>query len=542
MKLQPNGVVLSERSKNDKPCRRVKICFLTLYNFSKVQPISLGNLCLGASIYHSEFGDYVDYSFVSFDDTSSEAEDIAEEIQKTAADLLFVGAYVWNEKLLNSVISRIKEDRRETPKIVLGGLSVLYGPPDFHHDWPAVDLFAKGEGELIAQKLVKEHIFGDPETFLSRCEDIHGISTHRSFNARHAERAVVSLEDIYSPYLPYEKQKSFFDFVNGRYSYLFMESTRGCSFSCAFCSFDAQDLGFRSIEIERFSKELSHIITKNVEQIFFVDAIWGGTPRTAKMLLRELISKRPYFINNGQKEETFLYGYFRPEFIDAEFADLLAISKFSMVQIGLQTVNPGVDRVMRNNNINAILKNLPNLRAHRVPFQIDLIVGFPGDTLLGFKKSVEFVIEKCRPANFRTYTLAVNPGTPLARMAAEKGREWVSFESTSQKVVRSFSYSSDELNMMIRFGNCCVALYNYLIEVQAEEEEFSIQKFENFFEFLLKTEDSISEIILNAHQFEQKTEAVSKKINAFRKRNIPEGRKHRVIYGNLYTRGSGNES
>jgi hypothetical protein len=138
--------------------------------------------------------------------------------------------------------------------------------------------------------------------------------------------------------------------------------------------------------------------------------------------------------------------------------------------------------------------------------------------------------------------LAVNPGTPLARMAAEKGREWVSFESTSQKVVRSFSYSSDELNMMIRFGNCCVALYNYLIEVQAEEEEFSIQKFENFFEFLLKTEDSISEIILNAHQFEQKTEAVSKKINAFRKRNIPEGRKHRVIYGNLYTRGSGNES
>ncbi|CAK2488157.1 hypothetical protein VCRA2116O29_400031 [Vibrio crassostreae] len=516
--------------------RKIKILFLTTYNFAEVQPISLANLYLGASLYHDSLHHLIDYEFLGFDDTKSNFDSIAHSIFSKEPDILFVGCYVWNEKLIKNV-TRIVREKAKQVTIIMGGLSVLYGCESFNKDYPEVDLFVRGEGEEVILDLVSNYISTDSKSaYLELAASLNGVSDHESFSSKHNERLAIDFDKVKSPFLIYNRKKSFFDYIEGDYKYLFMEFSRGCIYTCAFCSFDAQALGFRSAGKSRIKEELDVVRNKNVHQIFFVDAIWGGRKNDAKSALRYLAEEPLFYIEKGERKNTFLYGYFRPELIDEEFAYLLNKAEFSMVQLGIQTLNENVDRIMRRNNVPQILKNVPYLRKYGVPFQVDLIVGFPGDTFEGLVDSIVFVTEKCRPTNFRCYTLAVNPGTPLARLAEEKGKGWVNYDH-DMKVLSSYSFNENEMERMVQFSNMAVALYDTYITNQDLDYAINKDFLLNFFNFCQNRECSESDNVLNGHQFEEKNVDIISLLSKFDSRELNASNPRRNIYGQLYTRG-----
>ncbi|MEZ8101292.1 B12-binding domain-containing radical SAM protein [Vibrio bivalvicida] len=521
--------------------RKLRVCFLTLYNFAKVQPVSLANLCLGSSIYHSELNSSVEMYFPSFDNEKEPSTYIAEQLLALQPDIVVMGCYVWNETACQDITKFIKQIN---PNICvwMGGVNVLYSSEGFSELYGGVDVFIRGEGEDVITKLVELSLEGsDRPDFLAKATQLFGVSDHNSFDNKTSERLVVDLEATFSPYLAYDMPMSLFDYIGGDYTYIFMETSRGCVYSCAFCSFDSQKLGFRHYPLERISKEIRVFCEHNVEQIFFCDAIFGGKKNNAKKLLKMLEENRPTYLSEGVLHETFLYAYFRPELLDAEFCFLLSTSKFSMVQLGIQTVNPSVDGCMRRNNISKIEQNMPILRLNKVPFQIDMIVGFPGDTLSGFADSLQFVIEVCRPSNFRAYTLAINPGTPLENLVHSKGNAWLRYHPVNRKVISTYSFDENDMNEMLSIGDVFVGLYDYLVDAKADDSKFSIQYFSDFYQFLKYKETKIFEEILQSHQYNDKSSLFSPMIRKFDQSMDCSIDSRRVIYGKNYTRGFANE-
>ena len=119
-------------------------------------------------------------------------------------------------------------------------------------------------------------------------------------------------------------------------------------------------------------------------------------------------------------------------------------------------------------------------------YQTDLIAGFPGDTYDGFVKSVRFIIEEARPTRFRVYQLSVLPGTPLYRMAQEKGPGWVTYDPTDGAVTGSYSWDMPELRRMLSFANFAVALYNYFVNRNWLENEDRFRSLDLFHHLYLR--------------------------------------------------------
>jgi radical SAM superfamily enzyme YgiQ (UPF0313 family) len=91
------------------------------------------------------------------------------------------------------------------------------------------------------------------------------------------------------------------------------------------------------------------------------------------------------------------------------------------VQIGLQTSNPQAAALLdRGWDRKKFLQGVNLLNRYGVSFGLDLIYGLPGDTLSGFKKSLDFALS-LYPTNLDIFRLSLLPGTTLYERRKELG-------------------------------------------------------------------------------------------------------------------------
>jgi hypothetical protein len=91
------------------------------------------------------------------------------------------------------------------------------------------------------------------------------------------------------------------------------------------------------------------------------------------------------------------------------------------LQIGLQTADPKAAALVgRDFNRSRFMARIGLLNEEGVIFGLDLIYGLPGDSLSGFRRSLDFALS-LYPNNLDLFRLAVLPGTALAEKAAELG-------------------------------------------------------------------------------------------------------------------------
>lgn len=405
----------------------MRITLVSLHPAPSPQAIPLANAFLkgfaaetGAEIHLEDF-------FVG-DDALACARNLAE--RQPAA--IGFSLYVWNRAACLAIAAEV---RRRMPRVLLfaGGPEVTADPHGVL-DGSSLDLVIVGEGEKPFATLCTRLAGSAP------LEGIPGILLPGAATPFTPAAPLADLDAIPSPYL-----EGFLDY--GRYPGILWQLSRGCGFTCDFCFDSRGQHGVRRFSLERIESELRHFAKGGVAQVFVLDSTFNQDLKRAKAILR-LIKRIAPGIH--------FHFEVRSEFIDRELANLFSQITCSL-QIGLQSADSqvlrGVGRSFRPDDFAARISLLNESGA---TFGFDLIYGLPGDTLAGFRRSLDFALA-LYPNHLDIFPLAVLPGTPLAERSAAIGLNHLS--QPPYTLLSSPTITADDMTAAQRLATACDIFY-----------------------------------------------------------------------------------
>jgi len=431
----------------------VLINLVSIHPYPSPQSIPLANAFLKAYALKSA----VSITLVDFfngDDTATCAARLAE----TASAAVGFSMYVWNRELICEIATEL---RRNYPAGILfcGGPEVTADPESVINSG-IFDFVIIGEGEVPFLSLCKTLETGGDYS------EIPGILLPGSAIIP-PPPPVTNLDTIPSPYLT-----GVID-TNSNPGILWQLS-RGCSFTCDFC-FDSRGIhGVRHFSLERVESELRYFAATGVQQIFVLDSTFNLNPERAKKILRMIKKNAP---------NIHFHFEVRNEFIDREMAKLFAQIACSL-QIGLQSADREVLRqVGRSFDKTDFTAKVGLLNESGAVFGFDLIYGLPGDTLDGFRNTMDYALS-LYPNHLDIFPLAVLPGTRLASRAASLKMRWDSKPPYILEATDSFN--SADMAAAAELAAACdifytrgkaVAWFNAVVAVLGLKPSVFLQKF-----------------------------------------------------------------
>ncbi|NTV48200.1 MAG: radical SAM protein [Geobacteraceae bacterium] len=369
--------------------------------------------------------------------------------------------YVWNRDLSFEIAAEL---HRTNPNIKLfcGGPEVTADPESFTTAG-IFDFVIVGEGEV---------------PFLSFCQTLADGEDYSKIPGIHLPGSTIlpppapltDLDLIPSPYL-----SGVIDTCSN--PGILWQLSRGCSFTCDFC-FDSRGIhGVRHFSFERLESELRHFTANGVRQIFVLDSTFNLDVKRAKKLLRMIKNIAP---------DIHFHFEVRNEFIDREMAKLFAQIACSL-QIGLQSADREVlKRVGRSFDKADFAAKVGLLNESGAVFGFDLIYGLPGDTLDGFRVTLDYALS-LYPNHLDIFPLAVLPGTRLASRGTSLNLLWDTKPPYILKATDSFS--TNEMSAAAELASACdvfytrgkaVAWFNAVVTVLGLKPTDFLQKFSHW--------------------------------------------------------------
>jgi hypothetical protein len=341
--------------------------------------------------------------------------------------------YVWNRALCREIAEEL---RRRLP-----GITIFGGGPEATADPRGIlagtgfDFLVSGEGEVPFAAVCARLSEG------GEVSDIPGIATRAETGISLTTAvSLVDLDAIPSPWL-----NGIID--AGHYPGILWQLSRGCGFSCDFC-FDSRDRhGVRRFSPERIEAELRHFAGRGVSQIFVLDSTFNQDRRRAKTILRMIARLAP---------QVHFHFEVRSEFIDREMAQLFAGITCSL-QIGLQSSDPQVLKLVgRSFRRDDFVSRTMLLNDSGAVFGFDLMYGLPGDTLAGFRESLDFALG-LYPNHLDIFPLAILPGTALAARSVSIGLEHL--PAPPYTLIASPTFSSEDMHTAQKLATACDIFY-----------------------------------------------------------------------------------
>ena len=193
-----------------------------------------------------------------------------------------------------------------------------------------------------------------------------------------------------------------------------------CPTRCAYCSFVSQSVEKSMAMIPSFLTALEQELDAVAEQVrkagLHVVSIYmgGGTPTTlsAQQLDRLLGRTEELFDLSQLRECTVEAG--RPDTVTREKLEILSRHGVDRVSVNPQTMeDPVLDAIGRKHSAEDIVRALNMVReTGGFAVNMDLIAGLPTDTLEGFHRTVDRVLELA-PENITVHTLSIKRGARL---------------------------------------------------------------------------------------------------------------------------------
>lgn len=403
----------------------LRIVCTTILVETSPQALPLGAACIASALKHDErTKDKFSVELLSFsnEDSALTARTAVDHIVGGTAAPAFVcfSVYVWNRALSESIAALLKQQCPEVVTIA-GGPEVTANPFNFEH----FDYMVAGQGELAVPALIASlsvpaasvaaSSVPAAEAAAPAAVPISGVYSRRDASLFAAlpsaeqtkrlcsiTRAPAPLpEHLVSPYLDGTLDPAVYEGA-------LWELARGCPFQCSYCYESKGEKKIAYFPQERLSAELALFASKKIPQVFVLDPTYNADKRRALSMLNEIAYTAP---------NMFFYFEARAEFIDRELARAFTKIPCSL-QIGLQSSSEEVlANVHRTMNKKQFIKNIGILNEEGVNFGFDLIYGLPGDTLSGFRASIDFAVS-LYPNNIELFCLSVLPGTDLYERAA----------------------------------------------------------------------------------------------------------------------------
>ena len=291
--------------------------------------------------------------------------------------------YSWNSQRSASLA---REIRQAAPKTILVG-----GGPEVYSDncWlvseGAFDLLVSGEGESLAETAL------DPKSAASLAGNGRLVV---------AETSKSPPGSWPNPYLSGYIEAGAGDSI-------YLETVRGCSSGCVFCSYR------RSHPLPRVepAESVLHTLGRLPSgEVTFLDPTFNSRPDLPRLL-------------SGLKESgRRLFGEVRGEPIDKSTALAMADAGFASVEVGLQSTSPQVcRRCGRGGDPAAAMRGARLLLEAGVVPVMDLIMGLPGDEPSLAIRSAAELCDRGLSSEVQVFPLAVLPGTEVRRCADRLG-------------------------------------------------------------------------------------------------------------------------
>lgn len=212
------------------------------------------------------------------------------------------------------------------------------------------------------------------------------------------------LEGIFDDFLK-EKQLEF----NGNFrAYLYF--SRGCSFACYYCFRSVKynkDIYFFSVA--RFYDEIEYLLDRfDIKDFFILDDSFLNPRLKMDNFLEEFERRKK---KNPALEKITLSVMIRPELLNSRSVLFLSKINVRWMQIGLQTVNPNLQKyINRNFAMDNFGRIAEMLHKNGIKLHLDVIIGLPDDTLKYFKKTVDYALE-LKPYSIQVKQFYLNPET-----------------------------------------------------------------------------------------------------------------------------------
>lgn len=447
---------------------KTPVIFTTLLIEKSPQALPLGAACVASAVKHTQgLKELCDVQLLAFCKEDEEmaglckneddvAKYIAGKLMKKARGMtnrpqgelppaiFCFSVFVWNRVILEKAAGIL---RAAGALCIAGGPEVTASPSSFK-DFDRV-VSGEGEGkvpaviaEILGIKLAGKGVVSTGSTTTDTGSTITGTGSTPTAPARPAANTTTAgLEDFPSPYLDGTLNPA-------EYGGALWELARGCPFKCSYCYESKGEKKVRHFPRQRLEKELELFARQKIPQVFVLDPTYNANKKDALDLLRMIARKTP---------DTFYYFEARAEFIDRELARAFTRLNCAL-QIGLQSSDENVLRLVnRPFNRKVFVRNIGLLNEEGVIFGLDVIYGLPGDSLKGFKDSVNFAIG-LYPNNLELFCLSVLPGTDLYDRAASLHLEYES--KPPYHIIRTDRFSPEDLKRAEKIALSCSCFYN----------------------------------------------------------------------------------
>jgi len=313
-----------------------------------------------------------------------------DSLAKQRPHIVMLSDYMWNENLTCAYAEQIKKECPET-LIVLGGPNISLDKDkrrSFLQKNKAIDLMVMGDGEFIAEKIVRHWIKnGDidqskQKMFPFTCSVLDDQYLEGPSDGEYRlglAKDKTSMEEFPSPYLSGLFDKFFKDGESP-----LLETNRGCPFTCTYCQQgDKYFAKVRQFPPGRFKKELNYVAKKIKELNVDITMIEMTDPNFG-MFKRDMeICKA---IRECQDEFDF------PKFVGSSTgknrADTI-IENTSVLKEGtiflrssMQSLNEEALKSVKRKNIklDAYFKIQKEMERKNLESNADMMLGFPGET------------------------------------------------------------------------------------------------------------------------------------------------------------------
>lgn len=382
-------------------------------------------------------------------------QNIVNRITEKSPDVVSFCCYIWNITAVKEVAQKIKAVLPDI-KLVFGGPEVSYCAKEFFKTLKIADYVISGEGEY-------------PFSYLLNClcenkkiDDGNGICY------KNGESVVVNEPYIHNYEVPSPYCDEYFENLRGRISYI--ETSRGCPYSCAFC-LSGRCGGVRHFDIERVKKEILLLANSGTQTVKFVDRTFNANKKRANEIISYIIES--YNAKNIPKSVCFHFEIAGDILTDDTISLLSQAPKgLFQLEIGLQSFNEKtLSYINRKTNTKRLKQNILSLlKNQNVHIHIDLIAGLPYEDAASFKESFNIAFNlKPHMLQFGFLKLLYgadmreNPKTFPCNFNKEPPYEVIDTPWLSKDEMIMFHYGEDSLDKLYNSSRFLQTL-DYVIE------------------------------------------------------------------------------
>lgn len=365
-------------------------------------------------------------------------ESVADRILNESPDAVAFCCYIWNINFVYELCDIIRS--KSDAKIILGGPEVTYNPQNVLKEHENVDFVLCGEGE---------------ESFASLCNKLNGADVDvPGLCYRENGKIIVSDSShcLQEPVSPYAEE--YFNALSGRIAYI--ETSRGCPFSCAFCLSGA-DKGVRFYDTDRVKNEILALAVSGTQTVKFVDRTFNANANRANKIISFIID------NYGKSIPENVCFHFEIDggTLKESTLELLRSAPTGLFQleVGLQSFNKDtLKAVNRNPDTAKLVENIKQLISFgNMHIHVDLIAGLPHEDLNSFRKCFN-LLYALKPHMLQLGFLKLLHGSQLRQKSDSFG--CVYSEKAPYEVIRTDCLSENDIEIIHYAEDALERLYN----------------------------------------------------------------------------------